>query len=173
MNRLEYTCGQCQQILPAGEEWFFPSALKRAAQSTDRSVIGQCKACAQAYARTWRKAIRDRGLTRSQKNIRIMSGAVTGTVYVIGPDQPGCPYKIGITSGSDTKHRKTSLQTAHWMDLKLIWASPLLDRADLVETYLHQHFAPKRVRGEWFMITQEDIAHIPNLVKQYGELDNE
>jgi hypothetical protein len=95
-------------------------------------------------------------------------GAVTGTIYVIGPDIPGTPYKIGITSGSNTDKRKSSLQTAHWMDLKLVWKSDLLNRADIIETKLHKHFEKQWVRGEWFDISQNDIEDIPRLIEHFG-----
>ena len=61
-----------------------------------------------------------------------------------------------------------SLQTAHWMDLKLVWKSDLLDRADIIEKKLHKHFEKQRVRGEWFNISQNDIKNIPKLVNHFG-----
>ena len=90
-----------------------------------------------------------------------------GTIYVIGPNVPGTPYKIGITSGSNTDKRKSALQTAHWMELKLVWKSGVLDRVDKIEKKLHKHFDKKWVRGEWFNITEKDINTIPNLVEKF------
>jgi len=162
-----YTCGKCKTLLSATEQHFFPSSLAKVSRDTNRLVIPQCKFCAKLYATQWRSAIKAKGFTRSQKNTKIMSGAVTGTIYVIGPDIPGTPYKIGITSGSCTKKRKASLQTAHWMDLKEVWKSDVLPRADIVETKLHQHFESKWVRGEWFSISQTDIDSIPKLIQQF------
>lgn len=98
-----------------------------------------------------------------------MANAVTGTIYIIGPDIPNTPYKIGITSGTDTNGRKRSLQTAHWMDLKLVWKSELLDRVDIIEKKLHKHFENYRVRGEWFNITKKEINKIPSLIKNFGD----
>lgn len=163
-----YACGKCKLLLEASEEYFFPSALKKVTENCSRLVIPQCKTCATQYATQWRSAVKAKGLTRSQKTISIVSGAVTGTIYVIGPDIPGTPYKIGITSGSNTDKRKTSLQTAHWMDLKLVWKSDLLTRADIIETKLHKHFEKQWIRGEWFNITKDDIINIPNLIAHFG-----
>ncbi len=34
-----------------------------------------------------------------------------------------------------------------------------------LESFLHQHFASKRLNGEWFKLSQADIIEIPNLAK--------
>jgi hypothetical protein len=166
--RSHYTCGKCKLLLEATEEYFVPSGLKKVAKDLNRLVIPQCKSCAKQYATQWRSAIKAKGLVRSQKTTLVLSGAVNGTIYVIGPDIPGLPYKIGITSGSNTDKRKSSLQTAHWMDLKLVWKSDLLNRADIIEKKLHKHFEKQWVRGEWFNINQNDIKDIPKLIEQFG-----
>jgi hypothetical protein len=154
--------------LEATQEHFFPSNLKKVANDLTRLVISQCKPCANQYATQWRSDIKAKGLTRSRKNTLVMAGAVIGTVYVIGPDIPGTPYKIGITSGSKIDRRKAALQTSHWMELKEVWKSDLLDRADIVEKKLHKHFEKKWVRGEWFNITKDDISDIPVLIEHFG-----
>ena len=163
-----YTCGKCKLLLEATEEYFVPSGLKRVAKDLNRLVIPQCKSCAKQYATQWRSAIKAKGLVRSQKTTLVLSGAVTGTVYIQGPDIPGFPYKIGITSGRDTRKRLSGNQVGNWMVLKEVWKSDLLDRADIIETKLHKHFEEKKVRGEWFNITKDDIADIPNLIEQFG-----
>ena len=160
-----YTCGKCKNLLKATDEYFFPSTLKKVIKNPNLLAISQCKTCANQYATQWRSVVKAKGLTRSQRNTKVMAGAVTGTIYVIGPAVPGTPYKIGITSGSNTDNRKTSLQTAHWMELKLAWKSDLLDRADILEKKLHKHFEKKWVRGEWFNITEQDIKDIPRLIE--------
>lgn len=166
--KTHYTCGTCKKILESSEDNFYPSSLKKVAKDQNRLVIPKCKPCSSEYAKQWRHNIKNKGLTRSQKNTSIMAGAVTGTVYVIGPDLPETPFKIGITVGKDTSKRKTALQTAHWMELKLMWKSPVLDRADIIEKKLHNHFKKKHERGEWYNITRQDIAEIPNLVNIFN-----
>lgn len=166
--KTHYTCGKCKVLLEATADYFHPHRLKKVAKNNNLLVISQCKSCTNEYSMQWRSAIKAKGLVRSQKTTLALAGAVTGTVYVIGPDIPGTPYKIGITSGSNTDKRKTSLQTAHWMDLKLVWKSDLLDRADIIEKKLHKHFEKQWVRGEWFNITKQDINDIPRLVEQFG-----
>jgi hypothetical protein len=166
--RTHYNCGECKILKEATEEHFFPSNLKKVATNPNRTTISKCKICANQYATQYHNAIKEKGLVRSQQNTLVMAGAVNGTIYVIGPDVPGTPYKIGITSGSNTDKRKTSLQTAHWMDLKLVWKSALLNRADIIEKKLHKHFEKQWVRGEWFNITKQDIESIPTLIKHFG-----
>ena len=165
--RTHYTCGTCKQLLEATEENFFPSSLKRVSKDMNRLAIPKCKDCAKKYGEQWREDIKEKGLTRNQKTFATAVGAVMGTIYVIGPNVPGTPYKIGITSGSNTDKRKSALQTAHWMELKLVWKSGVLDRVDKIEKKLHKHFDKKWVRGEWFNITEKDINTIPNLVEKF------
>ena len=165
--RTHYTCGQCRKLLAATNEHFFPSSLKKVAKDPGRTVITKCKPCANQYATNWRSERKAKGLTRKRQLPIQLAGAVIGTVYVIGPDTPGPPYKIGITSGSTTHKRKAALQTAHWLELKEVWKSDLLDRADIVEKKLHQHFDQYWVRGEWFNITKHHIETIPALIKQF------
>lgn len=166
--RSHYTCGKCKKLLGSTEENFFPCNLKRVSKDLNKLVISQCKSCATQYGIQWRSAVKAKGLVRSQQNTVALAGAVTGTIYVIGPDIPGTPYKIGITSGSNTDNRKTALQTAHWMTLKLVWKSNLLERADLIEKKLHKHFEKQRVRGEWFNINHTDIKNISKLLESFG-----
>lgn len=166
--RSHYTCGKCKLLLEATEEHFVPSGLKKVAKDFNRLVIPQCKSCAKQYATQWRSAIKAKGLVRSQKTTIVLAGAVTGTVYVIGPDIPGTPYKIGITSGRDTRKRLSGNQVGNWIELKEVWKSSLLDRVDLIEKKLHKHFEKKRVRGEWFNIAKSDIETIPTLIKSFG-----
>jgi hypothetical protein len=162
-----YTCGKCKNLFEATDKYFFPSFLKKVIKNPNLLTISQCKTCANQYATQWRGAIKAKGLTRKQRTTKVMAGAVTGTIYVIGPDVISTPYKIGITCGSNTDKRKMSLQTAHWMELKLVWKSDLLDRADIIEKKLHKHFEKKWVRGEWFNITKQDIKDIPKLIETF------
>jgi len=162
-----YTCSKCKKLLASTEDNFFPSLLKNADKNINQSVISQCKVCSKQYSEEWRKAIKAKGLTRNQRTTFKMAGAVNGVVYVIGPDITGTPYKIGITSGSNTDKRKRALQTSHWLELKEVWKSKVLLRADLIERKIHKHFEKKRVRGEWFNISRKDIKTISALVEKF------
>lgn len=162
-----YSCGTCKRLLEATEEYFHLCNLKKVSKKPECISIAKCKSCANDYSERYRNNLKDKKLTRSLKNAEL-AGAVLGTVYIISPDVTGTPYKIGITGGTNIENRKTALQTSHWMELKVVWKSTLLNRADLLEKKLHSHFEKKRIRGEWFSLSRQDIDNIPNLVEQFG-----
>jgi hypothetical protein len=166
--KARYTCPKCKKSLKPTEKNFFASTLKRLEEKVNSSFVPKCKLCTRNYHKEYTESIKARGLTRNQQKMQIDAGAVLGVVYVIGPDSPGTPYKIGVTSGTCTMKRKSALQTSHWLELKEVWKSDLLERADIVERKLHQHFAKKQVKGEWFDITRQDIDDISKLVKEFG-----
>jgi hypothetical protein len=168
MMASHYTCGKCKKLLPATEEHFFPNSLLKVAKDVNRVVIGQCKPCAKQYSAQWRASIKVKGLTRSRKRTRENAHAVHGIIYVIGTSDPGNPYKIGVTAGSDTTQRKAALQTSHWMELTEVWKSDVLRRVDKIEKKLHKHFEKKWVRGEWFNLDLDDINDMSSLVEHFG-----
>ena len=57
--------------------------------------------------------------------------------------------KIGNTV-DNINRRLSSIQTGHWMDLKVVLISKLLNDVENIERQLHDRFQDKRVRGEWF-----------------------
>jgi hypothetical protein len=63
-------------------------------------------------------------------------------------------YKIGYTA--DLARRINELQIANAGKIKLIdYAIALGTRA--IEQDIHKHFAHKRVRGEWFQLSKQDV----------------
>lgn len=82
-----------------------------------------------------------------------------GYIYVI--ECEGL-YKIGWARSSPRLRRKT-LQIGSPFELTLIGVIPG-ERID--EAEWHRVFAHKRVRGEWFKLTPEDISYI--LQDSYG-----
>jgi hypothetical protein len=70
-----------------------------------------------------------------------------GFVYLIG--SLGHPaVKIGMSS-EDPKRRLSQLQTGNPFELVLLWKELVDDPADM-EGRLHDHFAMRQIRGEWF-----------------------
>lgn len=65
--------------------------------------------------------------------------------------------KIGYSE--DVQRRYSLLNTASPIALELLWFMESA-RARLIEAELHQRFASKRVRGEWFAIGDEDVESI-------------
>jgi hypothetical protein len=156
--RTHYTCSKCKKLLEATEQYFFSSTLKLADKAPNRTSISNCKSC--SHQRTIEK--------RHPRVIRIphREKNITGTVYIIGSDIAGTPYKIGITSGKNIDQRKSALQTSHWIELKLVWKSDVLKQVNHIERALHKYFESCWVRGEWFNISRKDIKDMPKIIEQ-------
>ena len=73
-------------------------------------------------------------------------------------------YKIGITR--DVKGRLSAMRTNNPFPIRLFAAFNLTPRSGSVQTlsftraekYLHENFSDKKVRGEWFELTTEDLV---------------
>jgi hypothetical protein len=72
--------------------------------------------------------------------------------------------KIGYTRGKVEKRAK-QLLTGSSADLSIIKTIPT-DFGYKTETYLHRIFSHKKVRGEWFNLTQEDIAKMEEICEK-------
>jgi hypothetical protein len=163
-----WTCTDCKLTLPPTTNYWYQNQLDRVNKNPNRiSIGGKCKSCATEYGRKWRAAIKAKGLTRSQKNF--ISSNKSGTIYVIGTEEPGNPYKIGKTMGTDTRARKSDLQVSHWLPLKEFWKSDYIPNIDQIEIKLHKHFDNVRIRGEWFKISHDDIKMIPSLIENFNK----
>lgn len=68
-------------------------------------------------------------------------------------------YKIGISN--DPKYREHTLQSDK-PTIELICAKAFPSRviADAIESALHKAFSKKRIRGEWFNLSDEDVRYL-------------
>ena len=66
-------------------------------------------------------------------------------------------YKIGYTS--DPFARVRNIQSVSPVPVELILAHTS-SRAKEIETELHKKFDKKRARGEWFLLTEDDVEFI-------------
>jgi hypothetical protein len=155
-----YHCSECEESKPSTEEHWMPSSLKTGHTYPHRTCIGYCKSCCKILRAKYVAKIKERKLTRSRKptdrNIR-------GKLYIIGPKENKnnqYPYKIGISSGTTITKRIAAIQTSHWIDLTIIYESDILDHVRRVEANIHSQYRRKRIRGEWYRITTEDIQDI-------------
>ncbi len=79
-----------------------------------------------------------------------------GVIYLI--QCVGFPYyKIGISD--NTENRLSTLQTGVPFELKLI-KSVYVTKAIEAERYLHSLYEAKRVRGEWFNFTDNELDDV-------------
>lgn len=78
------------------------------------------------------------------------------TIYIVGDSSDlSKPVKIGITD--DITTRLKALQTGSYYNLSVIYS---FKGETVHERHLHKMFQDKRVNGEWFLLTQEDIRLI-------------
>jgi hypothetical protein len=119
----------------------------------------------------------------------IIPGSVAGTATEDpatddrgSPDSPGCPpegkrdqpspghvYLIGVLDGchkigkTNNIHRRVPEVGAKLpVELQVVHAIPVSDMAWL-ESYLHLAFRHRRVRGEWFRLSDDEIAIIQSI----------
>lgn len=87
--------------------------------------------------------------------------AVKDCVYIIRDVDVSGFYKIGVAS--DLKRRLAQLTICPFR-IKIVHVIPT-ENAYSLEYQLHAQFADKRVRGEWFNLTTEDIAWLTAIGK--------
>jgi hypothetical protein len=91
-----------------------------------------------------------------------------GFLYLI--KAPNDLVKIGIAK--DVKKRFSSINTASPVNLKLLWSCQCKDARE-IEKHLHDKFAIKRIKGEWFNLNGHDISWIKeNVSFEYDKSDN-
>ncbi len=87
--------------------------------------------------------------------------------YVIAPNDVALDtkmiFKLGIAHNPE--YRLSQLQTGAHRKLR-IWGSSIVEDARSFEKLIHQAFKDKRVKGEWFHLTYDDLQFI------YTNMDN-
>ena len=86
----------------------------------------------------------------------------TGSVYLVRNDRNGM---IKIGRSLDVQKRIKALQTSNPFPLTLILTISTNDSSQ-VESNLHQIFHHKRINGEWFNLSNQDINFVSNLKQQ-------
>jgi hypothetical protein len=105
-----------------------------------------------------RQELREREEVRAKLSFKLDEAlaepAPRVTIYFI---EAGAYVKIGMTAG-DVRLRLSNLATSHYEQLRLLATIP--DAPASMEFELHQRFAQDRVRGEWFVLSEEIRAYI-------------
>jgi hypothetical protein len=83
--------------------------------------------------------------------------SIKGGVYIIKIKTEMPYYKIGCSR--DPSKRLSAIRTHSPFDVDLIHIIPCDDMYE-VERILHKRYYDKNVRGEWFVLTDEDVAEI-------------
>jgi len=108
-------------------------------------------------------------LSELEKIARLKGSARLATIYLITADDVG--FKIGRTTS--IVDRVAKLQTSHHKEIRVIHFFLTL-KPVIVEGALKRLFKSKHVRGEWYMLTPEDVLFIQRLDRgNHIELINE
>ena len=73
-------------------------------------------------------------------------------------------YKIGVAS--DIKKRLAGFRTYYWKEPIVVFSVEINHPYGL-EKELHEHFAEKRISGEWFLLTGDDIQIISGICENH------
>jgi hypothetical protein len=165
MTDKSYSCTKCKKILPLTEEYFFSNLIRLCERNPNKRVVGQCKVCANLYAKNYREVLKLKKLTRKNTAPKYREH---GLLYIIGTT-PNNPVKIGITTGNNIAKRLSGLQTSHWLDLNVFYVSPVLQGINKVEKELHEKFSANHIRGEWYDISGENLnSLVEDLRKKFS-----
>lgn len=82
-----------------------------------------------------------------------------GVIYLIEEEETK-HIKIGFTSSSNAEKRLAALQTGNSNKLSIV--GQFQCASSFAERSLHELFRDKRLQGEWFGLTEKDVANILN-----------
>lgn len=98
-------------------------------------------------------------------------------IYLINADEDR--YKIGITSEKGISNRLKNLQTGSSCELRLV-TTYKTKYASIIEKTLHRQFQSKKIIGEWFQLTTQEVftfietcSNIENNIKILAEQNND
>ena len=119
----------------------------------------------QKFIRDFRKVIKENVSSEEleEHENKIISTNNSCYVYLM-IDTTNNFHKIGISN--NPKYREHTLQSDK-PTIELLCAKeyPSRDIATAIESSLHQVYAPKRIRGEWFNLEETDIENIKQTLK--------
>jgi hypothetical protein len=128
----------------------------------EKKSLGSCRSCCMSYATKYNSKRRQKKM--AMKN-NWYDRTSKGKIYVIGVDEKN-PLKIGICTGSTIDKRMAALQTSHWLELKILYESPIINDPRGIEKRLHTLYKDKKVKGEWFDIRYSELENIKLIVEQ-------
>jgi len=121
------------------------------------------------------KVAKDLGYTRTRVHDRIKQSdflqkqakIVHGSGYVYLVHCEGTDYfKIGVSKRTP-RRRLDSMRTGCPLEINMVHTS-YCDHYSLVESILHDLYASRHVRGEWFDMTGVDIQEIVDAMETYS-----
>jgi hypothetical protein len=143
----------------------FVSIHKGATSIEERKVL-HCSGCSCLWdfydpLDDWYDLLRlsDNPLTDLTLRSPSSDGTSAGQIYVILDITSGY-YKVGWAPSGDVRRRLRALQTASPHELRLVTSFEVL--TPQAERRLHDIFLSQRIRGEWFYLSEQDVASISN-----------
>lgn len=133
--------------------------LDYASALTLRNALNEYLSYGDGYITEWRAAFLAKVEETKHEYTPRPKAPEKGYVYLIKRDGL---YKIGITKS--IKSRISQMKTSSATPIELI-CEKFCDDMLAVETALHIQFADKRVRGEWFDLSPEDVEYIKGLAQ--------
>lgn len=110
--------------------------------------------------------IKDNLLGINKKSKAFVKTLEWGSIYIIMA-KGTCLYKIGITD--NIKRRFKDLSSASPLPLTIIKYAQC-DHPHLLENKLHEMFAHKLVKNEWFQLHENDLFECFRFIDQYYNL---
>jgi hypothetical protein len=144
-------------VLPPSEiRGLFELALQAAAAYGEEEILRHNREMA-AHDKEQQALLEEQRWTAPKRTAR------PGYVYLLGG---GGYYKIG--KAKDPQRRAETLAVQLPYSVELLHAIESGDYAR-AEEYLHERFAHKRLNGEWFDLSDDDVAEITALSSLYKE----
>lgn len=119
-----------------------------------RDALNEYIAHGEDYITAWREDFLSQEVDKEPSPVPSRKVDKSGYVYLIERDGH---HKIGISK--NPKSRISSMQTASSTPINLICTIATNDMESF-EAMLHNHFADKRLSGEWFVLTPDDVEYI-------------
>lgn len=91
-----------------------------------------------------------------------LRGDYSGTIYLIQDE--GGTTKIG--HAENMKRRFSQINMSNSGKVSIYYSRIVKDRKDL-EKKLHIEFSKKRIKGEWFDLSEEDLIRAKNIIDNY------
>lgn len=157
------------------QEMFCQQYLKdlNGTQAAIRTGYSEKTSKEQAARLLSKKHIRDRinklkpnAIIEKQKKYDKRKENDTGYIYIIKV-KGFHYYKIGKTIGLP-ETRMSKMQVGLPFDLELIdsWEKK---NHSVIESHLHKKFSRKRIRGEWFVFSDEELKYVINYMNNLNE----
>lgn len=109
------------------------------------------------------KELEERAAAREAAKMQRKPRSLAGYVYVVKSLHPAPLYKIGRSNRPDKRTELFGIEVP--FDIEVMHTIQTDDMYAL-ESELHAKFADKRVRGEWFNLSADDLTVISELARQ-------